>query len=146
MRVLHALWFVLYASDVQTYAQVGMDDVNAGVVDHGTKPPREGMMKNLGNNRVVQALTYVRIAQGGPDVCHVDGRVAFVPSAAACPSDRPKMIFGTHCTDWTRFAVVPISSPSAVTGIPCFWVRHALAARAGKPGRKAPNAWIYPWP
>ena len=45
-------------------AQVGMDDVNAAVVDHGNKPPRAGMMQGLQNNRAVQALTYVRMALG----------------------------------------------------------------------------------
>lgn len=51
-------------------AQVGMDDVNAAVVDHGTKPPRPGMMQAFNNNRVVQALTYVRMAQGGHISAH----------------------------------------------------------------------------
>lgn len=43
-------------------AQVGMEDVDAGVVDHGTKPPRENRFKGVSENRVVQALTYVRVA------------------------------------------------------------------------------------
>ena len=43
-----------------------MDDVDAGVVDHGAKPPRDGMLKTMGNNRFVQAITYVRMAPGAP--------------------------------------------------------------------------------